>query len=84
MTPRYGYGKNQRKVLWGLRDGVPRTCAEVAAGAGLRKQVVINTMNCLDGHKLVAATGERGKHSARKWVITTAGSDLIDRTADSG
>ncbi|MFJ1460959.1 hypothetical protein [Nocardia sp. N2S4-5] len=83
MSYRHGYGKNQRKILECLRDGTPRTSAEVAAATGLRTVVVMNTMRALDGHKLVAESSERGGHKARKWAITPADA-TTDRATETG
>ncbi|WP_280334959.1 helix-turn-helix domain-containing protein [Nocardia wallacei] len=77
MSYRHGYGKNQRTILECLRDGAPRTSAEVAAATGLSKAVVTNTMRGLGTYQLVAQTGERRGHNARKWAITP-----VDATAD--
>ncbi|GAA1725192.1 MarR family winged helix-turn-helix transcriptional regulator [Aeromicrobium alkaliterrae] len=70
-----------RRLLWLLSDGTPRTMREIADGLGLEQSTVNRQVNAALGHGLVARADPDAQH-ARPLVVTDEGRELFSRSFD--
>ena len=70
-----------RRLLWLLSDGAPRTMREIADGLGLEQSTVNRQVNAALAHGLLARS-EPDEHHARPIVVTDDGQALFARSFD--
>ncbi|WP_229051582.1 MarR family winged helix-turn-helix transcriptional regulator [Aeromicrobium sp. Leaf350] len=70
-----------RRLLWLLSDGVPRTMREVADALGLEQSTVNRQVNAALDLGLLARA-DPDEHHARPLVVTEAGQSLFSRSFD--
>ena len=70
-----------RRLLWLLSDGAPRTMREIADGLGLEQSTVNRQVNAALALGLLARS-EPDEHHARPIVVTDDGQDLFTRSFD--
>lgn len=70
-----------RRLLWLLSDGAPRTMREIADGLGLEQSTVNRQVNAALAHGLLARS-EPDEHHARPIVVTDEGQALFARSFD--
>ncbi len=70
-----------RRLLWLLSDGAPRTMREIADGLGLEQSTVNRQVNAALTHGLLARS-EPDDHHARPIVVTDEGQALFARSFD--
>ncbi len=70
-----------RRLLWLLSDGQPRTMRQIADELGLEQSTVNRQVNAALGEGLLARA-DLDEHHARPLVVTDAGRALFNRSFD--
>lgn len=70
-----------RRLLWLLSDGEPRTMRQIAEELGLEQSTVNRQVNAALGEGLLART-DPDEHHARPLVVTEEGQALFGRSFD--